>query len=342
MSETSDIQSWLNRASISRSRLLEVLLVVFVPIVLLSIPVLINEQSLGAFYVDLFNVTIGTTEGWTLTLLKTIPVFITGLGVLIAFRTGVWNIGAEGQMAIGAVTGMAIAFSGLNLPAPVMIFLVIIGAFLAGGLYGAIAGVLKAQFDVNEILTTLMLNFVALLLVEYGANNVWASQQGYPFSRAVPSSYQLPRLFGTDLHVGIFLLVILFPLVWFLLYKSPLGFEFRTAGSDMEVARYGGMSARKAIVVSILISGGIAGIAGAVELLGVIGRLQDGITGPYYGYLGLMAALLAGNRLRYLPLTALFFGAILAAQVSLQVSVSLGIEQLITGMVLLGVIALNR
>ncbi|MFB6131644.1 MAG: ABC transporter permease [Salinigranum sp.] len=326
----------------SARRGVELLGMIAILVFFLSLPVFLQQQSLADFYGSLFEVTFGTPSGWISTLVKAIPVFIAGMGVLLAFRTGFWNIGAEGQMAIGAFAAAGVAFSGSALPAVVLIPAAMLVGTVAGGLYGGIAGWLKLRYDVNEILTTLMLNFVGLLFVDYGAKSLWGSSLGFPFSKKVPSNLMLPTLFGTELHVGIVVAIALFPLVGFLLYRTPFGFEFRTVGADAEAARNSGIPIARSTLLIVLLSGALAGLAGSIELLGVVGRLQSGITGPNYGYIAIVATLLTGHRLRYLPLSALFLGGLLAANVALQTSVSGGAELFIIGLVLLGVLVVNR
>jgi len=317
----------------------KILVAIAIPVVFLSIPVVLQGESLVAFFVKIWQTTFGTPGGWISTFVKASPVFIAGLGVLLAFRTGFWNIGAEGQMAVGAFTGYAVVVNAPPLPSVVQILLVFLVGALAGGVYALIAGWLKVRFDVNEILTTLMLNFVALLLIDYGSQSRWSSPLGYPFSEAIPSSYELPTIFSGDFHVGILVAFALFPLVGFLLYRTPLGFRFRAIGSDPDAAENSGIPVGRSTLVMVLLSGALAGLAGAIELLGVTGRLQSGITGPNYGYVAIIATLLAGHKLRRLPITALFLGGLLAASVALQVSISGGAELFIIGLVLLVVVA---
>lgn len=333
--------SQLTHEGINYRTILEWVTAMFIPLVFLSVPVILNGRPLLPFYTSLFEATFGSLSGWTSTLVKTTPIFIAGLGVLLAFRTGFWNIGAEGQMAIGALTGAAIAFSGPDLPAPVLIVMIFVLGSIAGGLYGLIAGWLKIAYGVNEILTTLMLNFIALLLVSYGATGVWSSPLGYPFSKEISSDLELPLLIQ-NLHIGILIAIALFPVIGFLIYKTPLGFEFRAVGADAQAAENSGMSVTRSTLLVVFLSGGLAGLAGAIEFLGVVGRLQEGITGPNYGYIAIVATLLVGHRLKYLPVAALFLGGLLAANVALQVSISGGAELFIIGLILLLVVALNR
>lgn len=330
-----------DREHLTIRRAVEAVVLLAIPIVFLSAPVVVKGDSLAAFYVSLFNATFGSASGWVSTLVKATPILIAGLGVLLAFRTGFWNIGAEGQMAVGAFVGSAVAFSGSTLPGPVLVLVIFVVAATAGGLYGVIAGWLKVRYEVNEILTTLMLNFIALLLVDYGAKTLWASDLGYPFSSKVPSNLRLPTLVS-DLHVGVLLAFALIPAVGILLYRTDLGFELRAVGADADAARNSGMNVQRATLAVIFLSGGLAGLAGAIELIGVVGRLQQGITGPNYGYIAIVTSLIAGHRLRYLPVAALFLGGLLAANVALQVSLGGGSELLIIGLLLVSVIAFNR
>lgn len=323
----------------NRQTVLKILLAITIPVIFMAIPVLLQGKSLLPFFSTLWGATFGTPNGWAQTLVKATPVFIAGMGVLLAFRTGFWNIGAEGQIAIGAFTGMAVIFNGPSLPPIAQIGLVFVVASVAGGLYALIAGWLKVALDINEILTTLMLNFIALLLVDYGAKGIWSSPLGYPFSEELPATVQLPTILYGNIHAGILIGFILFPILGIILYKSPLGFELRAVGADPEAAKNSGMSVSRTTLLVVFISGGLAGLAGAIELLGVVGRLQEGITGPNYGYVAIIATLLAGHKLRRLPLTALLLGGLLAASVALQVSISGGTELFVIGILLLIIVS---
>jgi ABC-type uncharacterized transport system permease subunit len=309
--------------------------------VVLSLPIVLQGQSLVEFYETLFGATFGSSSGLTQTVIKTIPVFIAAVGVLVAFRAGVWNIGSEGQIAIGAFVGSAVVYSDLGLGGPATIVVTLVAAFLGGGLFANIAGALKVRLGINEILTTLMLNFIALQLVAWGAQSVWQSPGGYPFSPPVPAAFKLPELVP-GIHVGLLIAIVAFGLTAVLLLKTTWGYEFRAIGADEEAARQSGIRVDRKILVAFFISGGLAGLAGAIELLGVFSRLETGITGPNFGYLAIIATLLANERLSYLPVAALVIGALLAAQIALSSAVSDGVELFVMGAILLTVLAFNR
>jgi simple sugar transport system permease protein len=322
-------------------RLLQLGAILGLLFVVLSLPIMLQGQSLVDFYGTLFRATFGTPDGLTQTVIKTSPVFLAAIGVLIAFRAGVWNIGSEGQIAIGAVVGSAVVYGDFGLGGGATIVVTLLAAFLAGGLFANVAGVLKVKMGINEILTTLMLNFIAIQLVAWGAQSVWQSSGGFPFSRPVPPEFRLPELVP-GVHIGILVAVGVFGLMVVLLLKTTWGYEFRAIGEDKEAARQSGIRVDRKILVAFFISGGLAGLAGAIELLGVFGRLETGITGPDFGYLAIIATLLANERLRYLPIAALVIGALLAAQIALSSAVSDGVELFVMGAILLTVLAFNR
>lgn len=322
-------------------RVLQGASIVVLLIVFLSLPLVLQGRSLSTFYVSLFTATFGSPSGLTQTIIKATPVFLAGIGVLIAFRGGIWNIGSEGQIAVGAFGASAVVYSGLGIGTLPTILLAFVVAFVGGGLYALLAGVLKVWFDINEILSTLMLNFVALQLVAWGAQSVWRDPAGFPYSRRIPDGMGIPNLVGS-VHVGVLVAVVAFVLAVVLLAKTKWGYEFSAIGADAEAARTSGIAVNRKVLLIFFVSGALAGLAGVIELLGVQGRLETGITGPNFGYLAIIAVLLGNERLRYLPVACLLIGALLAAQVSLSSAVSDGAELFVVGAILLSVLAFER
>ena len=227
-------------------------------------------------------------------LLVAVPLTIIGLGLAIAFRGRVYNIGAEGQMFMGALAGGVVA---IFLPlgfAPLLISLSLLAGVLAGAAWGWIVGFLRAHWGVNEVITSLLLNFVAILGFTYivrrplRAEGAAIDLQG----RAVQPDSVLPRLAELNVHVGVFIALALVPIALYLMARTPFGMRVRMMGFNTEAARTAGVSSRRMVVGLMLISGGLAGLAGTIQTLGVSERLDLGIS-QGYGFTAIVVALLA-------------------------------------------------
>lgn len=251
------------------------------------------------------------------TLLKTCPLLVTGLAVAIAFRCGVWNIGGEGQLLLGAVAATAVAGATGRAPFPLPLAVAIAAAALAGAFWAGIAAVLRVTRGVNEIVATIMLNFVALRLVGWAVHGPLMESAGrYPQSDPVPASALLPVIAGR-LHAGVVLAAALVPAVWLLLFRTSTGFRWRAVGENAHAARVAGLSPDRAVVSAMLTSGALAGLAGAIEVLGATGRLFEQFSGGQ-GYTAIAVALLARLHPGAVVVAALFFGALSAGSGAMQ------------------------
>jgi len=229
----------------------------------------------------------GTSYARSETLVKAVPLMLTGLSVSIAFRMKFWNIGAEGQLAMGAIATAWIPLFLLpdsGLPTWALLSLMGIAAFAGGALWGLIPAVLKAYLRVNEIITTLMLNYVAILLLDFLYTGPWKDKEGYGFpgTASFKEIVALPRLpqdwgFGR-VHVGLIVAIVAAVLVWLMLTRTKWGYEIRVIGENPEAARYAGISLVRNILLVMILSGGLAGLAGYGQVAGIAHRLQKGIT----------------------------------------------------------------
>lgn len=269
----------------------------------------------------------GTASQWqegnfynlTETLVKAVPLMFTGLSVAIAFRMRFWNIGAEGQLVLGGVAaaGVALFFPDALpfLPESRWIYLplMMVAGILAGAIWGLIPAMLKSYLKVNEIITTLMLNYIAILWYQQLFQISWKDPQGFGF----PGSAQfadftwLPRIAGR-LHWGLLLAVVAAALIWLVMDRTRWGYEIRLIGENENAARYAGVGLARNIVLVMLLSGGLAGLAGVVEVAAISHRLQEGLA-IGYGFTGIIVAWLAklnpwGVLLWALLLAALFVG----------------------------------
>jgi ABC-type uncharacterized transport system permease subunit len=280
---------------------------------------------------------LGSQYSLTETLVKAIPLMLTGLGVSIAFRMLFWNIGAEGQLAMGGIAATFVAlFMSDWLPAPLTIPVMILLGILAGAIWGLIPALLKAYMGVNEILTTLMMNYIAILMVEYLYLGPWRDPEGYGFpgTAPFPPEAQLPRLAGR-VHIGLLFAVVAAFLVWFVLSRTKWGYEIRIIGENLRAARYTGINIGRNIVLVMLLSGGLAGLAGMAEVSGIARRLYQGLT-VGYGYTAIIVAWLASLNPWGVLLVAFFMAALLVGgdQIQIALGTPAAVAQVLQGAIL--------
>ena len=244
------------------------------------------------------------------TLLKTAPLLLMGLGLTVAFRARVWNIGGEGQYYIGALVGGTIALTFPGWPRPLLIAAMLIGGVVGGILWAMIAGLLKVRRGMSEIISTLMLNYIAILLVQYVARGPLQQPGGYlPESAQFVAAARMPIVLGNRIHLGVLLSLLFVPIVYALLWLTPLGFRLRAVGSRASVARYAGINVEKIILFALAFSGALAGLAGIIEVSSLHTRLKGDISGGY-GFSGILVALLGRMHPVGVAVASLFFAAL--------------------------------
>jgi len=247
------------------------------------------------------------------TLVRSTSLILTGLAIGFAFRCRLWNIGAEGQLYFGAIGAVVIALTAVGqIPVFGVIIAIIFGAIF-GGAWAAIAGLLKSRLGVNEIIVTIMLNFIAILFVDFLVRGGPLQAVGFePQTELIPLTAQLPMLIeGTRLHAGFLLAIGAAILVYLILFKSKLGFSLRATGVNPKAASYAGIDIKKSILITIIISGAIAGVAGAALVQGVNDRLLPHIS-PGYGFIAIVIALLGREHPLGIVFVAVFFGALMS------------------------------
>lgn len=293
-------------------------------------------------YRALFRGSLGSVYGVGESLVKATPLILTGLSFALAFRCGLINIGAEGQLYFGALGAILPAAYLTGLPAALHLPLALLGAFIAGALWGYLAGWLKVRFGAHEMITTVMLNYVAIHIVGFLVTGPLVEPPGMlPQTPLAAPTAQLPRILpGTRLHLG--LIVALASLIFYhvLLWKTPRGFEIRVVGLNPHAARYAGIDAASQTTWAMAVAGGLAGLAGAGEVLGVQLRLRTGLSSGL-GFDGMAVALLGGNAPAGIFLAALLFGVLRAGGNTMQMlsGVPVGIISVIQGLVILFVVA---
>lgn len=262
-------------------------------------------------YSVMFNGAFGSRYGLTETMVKAIPLMLAGLGLAVAFRMQLWNIGGEGQIYMGAFGATWVALNFSDLPAWVMLPAMMLAACAAAGLWALIPAIPRAFLGVNEIITTLMLNYVAILWVDYLIYGPWKDPGGYnfPITPLFPESAMLPTLGDTRIHAGLLIGIVLAIVLYLLIFRTRFGYEIRVLGESPEAGRYAGMNITKKIVLVMVISGAICGLAGMAEISGVVHRLQQGFS-PGYGYTAIIVAWLTKLNPLGIVIAAILFGGL--------------------------------
>lgn len=270
----------------------------------------------------------GSPNALAETVVKATPLLLVGLGICISFRGDVINIGGEGQMILGAILATFIGISLPDWPAWIAVPLAMVVGFLGGAIWGGIPGVLKAYFNVNEILSTIMMNAIAVQLMNFLLKGPMLDpvqldrDSRIPETARLPEAFDLPRLIPTRLHLGAAIAVILAILVYILLWRTTLGYRIRAVGQNPHASRYAGINVKRNIVLALLLSGAFAGLAGAIQVYGLNHRMftdgsATGFTGSA-GFNGIVAALFGQlHPLGTIPASFLF-GAMLVGANKLQ------------------------
>jgi simple sugar transport system permease protein len=250
-------------------------------------------------------------------IIRSIPIMLVSLGLAVAFRMNFWNIGGEGQLYMGMFASTGIVLWNLEtglIPGFLLLPIMFIAAFMMAGLWGIIAAVLRAKLEVNEVLTTIMLNYVAILFVDYLVYGPWKDPKGhgFPLTKPFPESALLPTIPDTRINLGLAVGIVAALLVYLLLSRSKLGFEIRVTGDSFPAAKYAGISYLRIAILVMLISAGLSGIAGLTIVSGIIGRLRPRAS-PGYGYTGIIVAWISGlNPWLIVPVSILFGGLLVA------------------------------
>jgi simple sugar transport system permease protein len=262
----------------------------------------------------------GRAYGLAETVAKATPLIIIGLGITIATRGGMANLGGDGQYYVGALSAICV---GLYLPKgtpPVAVWaLAFLSAVAAGAAWGGLAGFLRARYNTSEVIITIMLNYVALYMVGALVNGPLQAPGGIPQTRALDKSYQFAKLIpGTRVHAGILVGLAIAAAVWFLFKKTTLGFRIQTVGESPSAARYSGINVRRYEVLILSLAGAAAGIAGMVDVYGVHFRVLEGITNGF-GFTALLIALLAKLNPLAVVLGSLFISALMVGANAMQI-----------------------
>jgi ABC-type uncharacterized transport system permease subunit len=316
-----------------KNRLISGLRGTLIPVVAVLLALLIGALILlvsGAnpiqAYTALFQGAFGSMTALGRTLEKATPLVFSGLAVAFAFKAGLFNIGAQGQLLFGAITAAAIGFGVEGLPAIIHAPLALLGGTLAGALYGALPGALKVYTGAHEVITTIMLNYIAINITDYLADGPWKdTTPGNVVARTpmILDTARIPTI--SKIPVGFFLAVLAAAVVWWILSRTTLGFDIRTVGLNPSAARYAGIRVAFTVILTMVISGALAGMGGAVETQGVVGRYQPGFN-VGLGFDGITVALLGKTSPFGVIPAAVLVGAMKAGASNMQFSAGVAKE----------------
>lgn len=335
-----------------RSRIAAVLLPILVPFMAIVAALLVGAVFLIALNTDplkvyekLISGALNSTYSLSQTIGKATPLLLVAIGICIAFRANVLNIGAEGQVIVGGLATTAFALAFESLPSGILITLSLIAGALAGAVWGGIAGILKARFGVNEILSTIMMNQIAvqlLILLLTGPmrdSSASATSANIIQTAQIPKQAWLPLLIPrTFFHAGAIVAVILAFVGFFFLWRTVAGYRIRAIGANPDASRYAGIQVPGTVVQSMLLSGALAGLAGGVEVLGVTHRtIQDFSTG--YGFSGIVVALFGGlHPVAAIPASLLFGGLLVSGSKLQSVGINQAMVTVLQGLIVLFVV----
>jgi general nucleoside transport system permease protein len=261
-------------------------------------------------YADMISGTFGSRFDFSLVLVETAPLLLIGLGLVIAFRAKVWNIGAEGQFLMGALAGGAVAINvAIDTTALVIALSCVVGA-IAGAAWGGLVGAMKARWGVNEVISSLLLNYVAIFGVSYAIRKPLRDPAGFqPVSATVPDAARLPDVPGLQVHIGLLIGLVAVPLVAYVIRRTPFGFHTLMMGLNREAADAAGVRTGRLVVAVMLASGAFAGLAGVLQVMGPETRLTNNIS-PGFGFTAIIVALIARLRPLGVLVAALLIGVL--------------------------------
>jgi simple sugar transport system permease protein len=313
------------------SQIMDVLLPVFATFAALAVGA-VMLLVLGANPVRAYGALVegafGSGNALAETAVKAVPLLLVGLGICISFRANVINIGGEGQMVIGAILGTVVGLTLSGGPGWLIVPVALLAGFVGGAIWGAIPGALKAYFRVNEILSTVMMNAIAVQIMNYLLRGPLIDPAQAELASKIPQTapldvaFRLPRLVPTRLHLGAVIAIVLAVAVYILLWRTTLGYRIRAVGRNPDASRYGGIRVRRQVVTALLLSGAFAGLAGVIQVYGLNYRMitdgsATGFTGSA-GFNGIVAALFGQlHPIGTIP-ASFFFGALLVGANKLQ------------------------
>ncbi|MBV2359131.1 ABC transporter permease [Thalassococcus sp. CAU 1522] len=292
----------------------------------------VDPGTIGRSFLALLRGSVGSLHAVSETLTAAAPLVLAGLGLALGFRAGLFNIGAEGQVVMGGLAAVVAGFSLTGTPAIIALPASLLAGALAGALYASIAGWLRAATGAHEVISTIMLNLISYRLLDYLLRTPFIQKEGRddPISKSVPDAAELPRLLSfidpnLRVHAGIFVVLLMVALAYWVLFRSKIGFEFRAAGENPVAARFAGMNASLTIILAMGFAGALAGLAGANQVLGVLDRATPGFSAGI-GFDAIAVALLGRSHPVGVLFAGLLFGALEAGGRQMQVDAGVSID----------------
>lgn len=286
-------------------------------------------------YYAIVKGSLGTQLRIKQTIIKAIPLTITSLGILVAFKMKFWNIGGEGQIAMGAMAASYVALNYGSLPKPVLLVLMALAGIVMGGFWAFIPALFKRKFGTNETIFTLMMNYIAIKFVMYLQYGPWMdpNANGFPRVAPFPGNAILPTFLGV--HLGLLIAIVCVILIYFLMTYTKLGYEITVVGESYETARYAGMNIGKIVIVAMLISGGLCGLVGMIQASAVEKTLVAGISGGY-GFTAIITAWLARLNAPVTAIVCVLFAMLLqgGAYIQLAMNVPSSVAGIVQGTIL--------
>ena len=270
-------------------------------------------------YIFLLKGALSSTERIANTVGTATPLILTGLSVGFAFRTGLFNIGAPGQMLFGGFAATAVALTCTSLPRPLLLLLIIVSGFVAGALCAGLVGFMKAKFNVHEVVGSIMLNWTAYWIVYYAIPQYFKAEGVETESRQISSIASLKAEWltntfdGSFINYGIIIALLAVIIIWFILDKTTLGYQLKAVGFNKDAAEYAGINVNKNIILTMMIAGSLAGLAGVAQYIGNATCMQIGVM-PSQGFDGIAVALLGNSSPIGILISALFFGLLYAGK----------------------------
>ena len=304
---------------ISENRFIHILLSILLGFLVGAVFLVIMNLSVGAAYGRLIN-SVTSLKGFSYVVVYSVPYIVVGLSVAFSFKTGVFNIGAEGQFVVGSMAAVCTGILAGNLPKPVLIPLCFLAAMAAGAVWGVIVGVLKTKWGINEVLSMIMFNWIAFYLSNFIAGIPAIKNDGSAeATKNIADNASL--LFSKDFiksaglaptaNWGFIIAIIATLLVWFIIEKTTLGFELKAVGSNKFAAEYGGINVNRSILTALAISGALAGLAGALQVMGMGKRISIFTSQEGFGFAGIVVALIGCSNPFGVLIAGLFYGALM-------------------------------
>lgn len=327
-----------------KQKVIQALLIGLITLIVGTILIVICGVSPLTAYAMFFNGIFGNATSFAEIFVKAVPLILLGLGCAVAFKTGFFNIGAEGQFYMGALAAAAVALSVQDFPKAVAIPMIMVAGFVTGGAWALIAAVMKAKFKISEIIVTIMLNYIAINIVGIAIRTFLMDPAGsVPQTARIGGNATLSLLMPpTRLNTGIIVAIIMVVIVWIFMDKTTMGYEIKVVGFNKRAAECNGISVMKNIVISAFLSGGLAGLAGVIEVIGVQKKLLEGISSDA-GYTAVLIALLASNHPIGVFFAAVGFAAMQvgASSMQRQLGVPNAIVNILMGFMVLMILAKN-